>query len=292
MTKNDNNPSVKIIECPRDAMQGIKDFIPTKTKIAYLNQLLKVGFDTLDCGSFVSPKVIPQLKDTAEVLNNIDLTDTSTKLLTIVANIRGIEEAVNFENISYLGFPLSLSETFQQKNTNKSIDEAFSLIEQGSEYINSFNKEMVLYLSMGFGNPYGDPYSPEYIYTFVSRLEKIGIKIISLSDTIGIANPKQISELFEEVLSQFPSIEFGAHLHSTSETTEEKIAAAYNAGCIRFDTAINGYGGCPMADNKLVGNLSTQKLINYFKPKFATPHIKQQELDLATQQATAIFPLS
>lgn len=283
---------VKLIECPRDAMQGIKEFIPTKTKIEYINQLLKVGFDTLDCGSFVSPKMVPQLQDTAEVLDNINLSDSKTKLLTIVANQRGIEEAAKFSNITYLGFPLSLSETFQQRNTNKSIDEAFQVIENGNNLITKNGKKMVVYLSMGFGNPYGDPYSQEYIYQFVGRLEKLGIEIISLSDTIGVASTSQISTLFAEVLSQYTSIEFGAHLHSTPETSQEKINAAYMAGCLRFDSAINGYGGCPMADNKLVGNLSTQQLINYFQPKFATPFINQYELEKAIQQAATIFPIS
>jgi len=287
-----NNTNIKIIECPRDAMQGIKHFIPTQTKIDYINQLLKVGFDTIDCGSFVSAKMVPQLQDTAEVLNNIDLSYTTTKLLTIVANLRGIDEALKFENITYLGFPLSLSETFQQRNTNKSIDEAFLTIAEGNSLITKNGKKMLVYLSMGFGNPYGDPYSADYIFQFVSRLEKLGIAYISLSDTIGIAETTQISELFGGVLNQFSTIEFGAHLHTTPDAAEEKINAAYNAGCKRFDSAINGYGGCPMADNILVGNLSTQQLINYLKPKFAKPLINHAELELAIHQAATIFPLS
>lgn len=273
-------------------MQGMSDFIPTSTKIYYINKLLKVGFDTIDAGSFVSPKAVPQMKDTHELIKNIDLDGSQTKILTIIANHRGIEEALPYEQISYLGFPLSLSETFQQRNTNKSIEEAFEVIAKGNNLLQKTDKKMVVYLSMGFGNPYGDPYSPEYIEKFVSKLASIGISIISLSDTIGVSTPSIIKDLFGEVLTGFPAIEFGAHFHSHPTRTLEKLDAAYEAGCFRFDSAINGYGGCPMADDKLVGNLSTQQVIQFFQDKNVNLNIDTLALSEAVNEASIIFPLS
>jgi len=273
-------------------MQGIKDFIPTHSKISYINKLLQVGFDTIDMGSFVSPRIVPQMQDTAEVLRNLDLAGSASGILVIAANSRGIEEATAYEAINYIGFPLSLSETFQQRNTNRSIEDAFTVIEKGNNLLTGVSKQMVVYLSMGFGNPYNDPYSPEYIRQFVLRLSEMGIRTISLSDTIGIATPALISRLFSEVLSEFPQIEFGAHLHSHPATVEDKLEAAFNAGCMRFDSAINGYGGCPMADDHLVGNLATQQVIRFFESKKLNLGLHKDALTNAMLEASAIFPLS
>ncbi|WP_339810268.1 hydroxymethylglutaryl-CoA lyase [uncultured Imperialibacter sp.] len=254
---------MKIIECPRDAMQGWKSFIPTQSKVDYINQLLKVGFDTIDFGSFVSPKAIPQMRDTAEVLSQLDLSNSPTKLLAIVANLRGADEACQHPEIHYLGFPLSLSETFQQKNTNKSISEALDTVQETQNLCSKYDKVLVVYLSMGFGNPYGDPYEPSLVAEFVNKLDAMGIEIISLSDTIGVSSPANIKALFQEVIPAFPHIEFGAHLHSTKESAWEKIVAVYQAGCRRMDGAINGYGGCPMAEDDLVGNIATEIVVDY-----------------------------
>ena len=273
-------------------MQGIKDFIPTDSKISYINKLLRIGFDTLDMGSFVSPRIVPQMQDTAEVLRSIDLSGSNSGILVIAANSRGIEEAASYEAINYIGFPLSLSETFQQRNTNRSIEDAFNIVEKGNSLLSNTSKEMVVYLSMGFGNPYDDPYSPEYIRQFVLRLSEIGIKTISLSDTIGIATPTLINRLFSDILKEFPKIEFGAHLHSHPDSVEEKLEAAFNAGCMRFDSAINGYGGCPMADDHLVGNLATQQVIRFFENKQQQLGLQKEALTTAIIEASAIFPLS
>ncbi len=273
-------------------MQGMKEFIPTDVKISYINKLLRVGFDTIDMGSFVSPKTVPQTRDTGEVIKGLDLSGSLSKILVIAANDRGIEEASAFEAIDYVGFPLSLSETFQRRNTNRSIEDAFAVIEKGRERLARVSKQMVVYLSMGFGNPYNDPYSPEYIRQFTRRLSAMGIGIVSLSDTIGIATPALITRLFSEVLGEFPEIEFGAHLHSHPATVIEKLEAAYNAGCTRFDSAINGYGGCPMADDDLVGNLATQQVIRFFENKQLAPGLNQDALASAMAEASAIFPLS
>jgi hydroxymethylglutaryl-CoA lyase len=254
---------MKIIECPRDAMQGMEQFIPTERKAAYINQLLKVGFDTIDFGSFVSPKAIPQLRDTREVLSRLDLSTTNSKLLAIVANTRGAEEASTFESITYLGFPLSISETFQQRNTNKSIIEAINSLSDIQEICKKSNKVLVTYISMGFGNPYGDLYDVDVVGKFVDILNTLEVKIISLADTIGVSKPEQIDYLFSSLTKQFPSIEFGAHLHSNPATAEEKIKSAFLAGCQRFDGAIKGFGGCPMADDELVGNLATETILNW-----------------------------
>ncbi|OOG72794.1 hydroxymethylglutaryl-CoA lyase [Algoriphagus sp. A40] len=252
---------IKLIECPRDAMQGIPEFIDTAIKAAYINQLLEVGFDTIDFGSFVSPKAIPQMRDTAEVLDLLDLHQAKSKLLAIVANVRGAEDALHFQEIDFLGFPLSVSETFQQRNTNASISEALKTVEEIQNLCEARGKKQVVYLSMGFGNPYGDPYSPELVAEFVEKLAQLQVETISLSDTIGVATPELISNLFEVQIQAFPQIEFGAHLHSRAEGIEEKVLAGLKGGCRRFDGALKGFGGCPMAEDKLVGNMATEVMI-------------------------------
>ncbi len=255
--------SVKIIECPRDAMQGMEEFIPTEKKARYINQLLTVGFDTLDFGSFVSPKAIPQLRDTAEVLSKLDLSNTATKLLAIVANRRGAEDACSFEEIDYLGYPFSISETFQKRNTNATIDQSLARVEEMQSLSVKANKKMVVYISMAFGNPYGDPWSGELAAVWTERLTKeVGIEIIALSDTVGVSDQSNIQELFETIIPAFPSVEIGAHLHSRPEDAVGKVHTAYLAGCRRFDAAIKGYGGCPMAEDELVGNLATEQLLS------------------------------
>lgn len=280
---------MKIIECPRDAMQGLTEFIPTEQKVSYMNQLLKVGFDTIDFGSFVSPKAIPQLRDTAEVLNKLELSGSKSKLLAIVANTRGGEEACQFEEISYLGFPLSLSETFQKRNTNKSIVEALNVVNELQQLCVKHNKQQVVYISMGFGNPYGDPYDMGVVENFADILSTLGIEIISLSDTIGVAQPDQITYLFKTLTSRFTKIEFGAHLHAHPSTSIEKIEAAYISGCQRFDGAIKGFGGCPMAKDELVGNMATETILAFLDSKNDTPEINREEFSLALQMADSIF---
>lgn len=279
----------KIIECPRDAMQGLHEFIPTDLKIAYINNLLKIGFDTIDCGSFVSPKAIPQLKDTSEVIDGLNTEETHSKLLTIVANTRGAEDACKFQKISYLGFPLSLSETFQKRNTNRSIEEAFISVGEMQNLSLKHNKVLVIYLSMGFGNPYGDPYEMEYVSEFVTRLDAIGIKVISLADTIGVSNEENIQLLFNSVTQSYPQIEFGVHLHSDRDSAIEKIDAAYKAGCRRFDGAINGFGGCPMAEDKLVGNIATENILNYLSQFEDETKVDMEAFDQAINMAPSIF---
>ena len=280
---------MKLIECPRDAMQGIHDFIPTAQKTGYINQLLKVGFDTIDFGSFVSPKAIPQMRDTAEVLQGLDLSNTSSKLLAIVANLRGANDACQFDEIHYLGYPLSLSETFQYRNTNRSIDAAFDDLAEMQDMVLASDKVLVVYLSMGFGNPYGDPYEMEYVEGFVSRLDEMDVEIISLADTIGIAKPEEIQTLFTSVIPKFPHIEFGAHLHATPETMREKLDAAYRSGCRRMDGAILGYGGCPMAKDDLTGNMATEKMIAYFDQIELETGLNRQEFQIAYDQVSAVF---
>ncbi len=262
---------MKMIECPRDAMQGLPNFIPTEEKVAYLNTLLAVGFDTIDFGSFVSPKAIPQMRDTAEVLQQLDLQHTKSALLAIVANQRGAKQACEFEQIGYLGFPLSLSETFQQRNTNRSIAEALEDIENMQKLVEKHRKTLVVYLSMGFGNPYDEPYSPETVRTFVEKLDELGVQIISLADTIGSSTPSLIQALFEELIPAFPHVEFGAHFHSTPQSAAEKIRAAYRAGCQRIDSAIGGMGGCPMAKDDLTGNIATETLLQVLETEGALP---------------------
>ncbi len=254
---------MKLIDCPRDAMQGWPNFIPTAEKIAYLNTLLRVGFDTLDFGSFVSPKAIPQLADTAQVLDGLDLSGTATKLLAIVANLRGAETAAQYSQIQYLGFPLSVSETFQLRNTNKSITQALDEVARMQELCARSGQQQVVYLSMGFGNPYGDPWSPEILGEFTQKLDALGVRIIALSDTIGASVPETIAPPFQELTAAFPHIEFGAHLHTTPDTWHEKVQAAYGAGCRRFDGALGGYGGCPMAADQLTGNMPTEHLLDF-----------------------------
>jgi len=280
---------MKIVECPRDAMQGLSRFVATGDKVSYINQLLNVGFDTIDFGSFVSPAAIPQMKDTTEVLAALDLSKSKSKLLAIVANRRGAEEACLHHEIHYLGFPLSLSETFQQRNTRRSIDEAFVTINEIQQLCFRHNKTLVTYLSMGFGNPYGDPYETGYVAQFVERLQALQVTVVALADTIGVSTTKSITELFQSLIPTFPSMEFGAHLHSARESATLKIEAAYSAGCKRIDGAILGYGGCPMADNVLVGNIATEQIMAFCKEKDIDTGIDFQQLELSMQLAKKIF---
>ncbi len=282
---------MKIIECPRDAMQGIHDFIPTEKKATYINSILKCGFDTVDFGSFVSPKAIPQMIDTAQVLDQLDLSNTKSKLLAIVANVRGAEDAVEFEEISYLGFPFSISETFQQRNANASISESLTRVEEINDLCFRNKKELVVYVSMAFGNPYGDEWSSDVAITWTKKLAQMGIKTIALSDTIGVSNPENIKALFSKLIPEFPGVEIGAHLHTTPTTWEEKINAAYLAGCKRFDSAIKGYGGCPMATDKLTGNMPTENLLHYFNKHNVVTGIDENAFAEAMQLSASTFPL-
>ena len=280
---------MKIIECPRDAMQGITEFIPTEVKIRYLNTLLKIGFDTLDFGSYVSPKAIPQMRDTDEVLAGLDLANTRTKLLAIIANLRGAEQAASREQIRYLGFPLSMSEMFQQRNTNKSIAEAMDELAQMQELCVKNGKELVTYISMGFGNPYGEAWNTETVSEFVEKLDKLKVKIISLSDTIGVSNPENITYLFSNLIPAFKHIEFGAHLHTNPNTWREKVEAAYQSGCRRFDGAIKGYGGCPMAKDELVGNMATENMVHYFQSQGEDLGLNETAFAEALAQSSSVF---
>ncbi|MGQ3679245.1 hydroxymethylglutaryl-CoA lyase [Tenacibaculum discolor] len=282
--------SVKIIECPRDAMQGIKShFIPTETKAKYINSLLKVGFDTIDFGSFVSPKAIPQMKDTAEVLSKLDLSTTKSKLLAIVANVRGANDASQFDEIDYLGYPFSISENFQMRNTHKTIDQSIDTLKEVLAIANRTNKEVVAYLSMGFGNPYGDPWSVEIVGEWTEKLSSFGVKILSLSDTIGSSTPEDIDYLFSNLIPSYPQIEFGAHLHTTPTKWHEKVDSAFKAGCRRFDGAIKGYGGCPMAKDELTGNMPTEKLLSYFTANKVATNIKPMSFESAYNKALEVF---
>lgn len=280
---------VKIIECPRDAMQGIKTFIPTKSKAQYINALLKVGFDTIDFGSFVSPKAIPQMQDTAEVLSLLDLSKTASKLLAIVANVRGAEDALHFDEISYLGYPFSISENFQMRNTAQTIETSIKTLGAILNLADKNKKEVVAYLSMGFGNPYGDPWSPEIVADWTDKLSRMGVKILSLSDTIGSSDSGTINYLFSHLIPLYPLIEFGAHLHTTPTTWYEKVDAAYKAGCLRFDGAIKGYGGCPMAKDELTGNMPTEKLISYFNSQKAITNLSAMSFEAAYNEALKVF---
>lgn len=280
---------IKIIECPRDAMQGIKTFIPTNSKVQYINALLKVGFDTIDFGSFVSPKAIPQMRDTATVLSKLDLTSTNSKLLAIVANVRGAEDAVQFEEIQYLGYPFSISENFQMRNTGQTIHESVKTLDTIIQLAVHTKKEVVAYLSMGFGNPYGDPWNAEIVSDWTQQLSEMGVKILSLSDTIGSSDSEIIDYLFSHLIPAYPLIEFGAHLHTTQTTWFEKVDAAYKAGCHRFDGAIKGYGGCPMAKDDLTGNMPTEKLISYFNAQKATTNLSAMSFEAAYNEALKIF---
>ncbi|MEM6643850.1 MAG: hydroxymethylglutaryl-CoA lyase [Bacteroidota bacterium] len=280
---------MKIIECPRDAMQGISEFIPTRMKIDYLNCLLQVGFDTIDFGSFVSPKAIPQMRDTKAVLEGLNLELKKSKLLAIVANVRGAKEACEFSSIHYLGFPLSISETFQLRNTNKSIAVALEEIAKIQDLCFKSKKKLVVYLSMGFGNPYGDPYEMDYINEFVTKLDRLEVKIISLADTIGVAEPKSISALFGSIVPQFPHIEFGAHLHTSPQTSQEKVQAAYLAGCRRMDGALRGFGGCPMVKSEPIGNMATEQMINQLSELGAQIDLDSVALANCLEKSELIF---
>lgn len=281
---------VKIIECPRDAMQGIEMFIPTESKVRYINQLLKVGFDTLDFGSFVSPKAIPQMRDTAEVLSKLDLSSSSTQLLAIVANVRGARDAASFDEIAYLGYPFSISETFQMRNTNTTIEESVEVLDEILELCHQKGKELVVYLSMGFGNPYGDVWNVDICAKWVETMNQKGVNIVALSDTIGIANPESITYLFKELVPAYPGVEIGAHFHTRPLQWQEKIESAHKAGCIRFDAAIKGYGGCPMAKDDLTGNMPTENLIFYFDEEGIDPELDELAFIKALSIANEIFP--
>ncbi|NVK51452.1 MAG: hydroxymethylglutaryl-CoA lyase [Flavobacteriaceae bacterium] len=284
------NNKVKIIECPRDAMQGIKThFILTEDKANYINALLRVGFDTIDFGSFVSPKAIPQMRDTADVLSKLDLSSTTSKLLAIIANVRGANDAAQFEEIDYLGYPFSISENFQMRNTHKTISQSIETLQEILTIATRANKEVVAYLSMGFGNPYGDPWNVDIVGEWTERLSKMGVKILSLSDTIGSSTPEVIEYLFSNLIPQYPTIEFGAHLHTTPSTWKEKVEAAYKAGCHRFDGAMMGFGGCPMAKDELTGNMPTEKLLSYFTAQKADTGIKPMSFESAYNVALQVF---
>lgn len=282
--------NLKLVECPRDAMQGIHEFIPTEKKINYINSLLSVGFDTIDFGSFVSPKAIPQMRDTAEVLNGLNLDQTTSKLLGIVANQRGAEDAVQFDEITYLGYPFSISEVFQIRNTNKTIAESEALVADLVNICDNHNKELVVYISMGFGNPYNEPWNVEIVEKWSRRLAEMGVKILSLSDTIGTSNPESINYLFSNLIPALPEVEFGAHLHTTPTSWYEKVEAAFKSGCRRFDGAIKGYGGCPMAADDLVGNMPMEKLLTFAQEKKVSGGINMLAFESAYNKALQTFP--
>ncbi len=284
-----NSEAIQLVECPRDAMQGWVHFIPTNIKVSYLNQLLQVGFDTLDFGSFVSPKAIPQMADTKQVIPQLQLHHSSTKLLAIVANQRGAEEAAVYDEISYLGFPFSISPTFQQKNTNSSMEESFDRVKTIQETCIKTGKELIVYLSMGFGNPYGDPYNQEILLEWADAMVNEGIGIVSLADTVGLASPEQISFALNALIPQHPSVSFGVHLHSTATNWRDKLEAAYISGCKRFDGALKGIGGCPMAQDELVGNMDTEKMIPYFQEKNRLPELNLNALMESSKLAGKIF---
>jgi hydroxymethylglutaryl-CoA lyase len=281
--------SIKIIECPRDAMQGIKPFIPTSQKVQYLQSLLRVGFDTLDFGSFVSPKAIPQMQDTAEVLSHLDLSKTRTKLLAIVANVRGAKAAATFDEIEFLGFPFSISENFQMRNTHKTINESEEILKDILQVADQHHKKVVVYLSMAFGNPYGDPWDVDIVAGWTERLHKMGVQILSLSDTVGTSNASSIAYLFSNLIPAYTSVEFGAHLHTHPASWHEKVEAAFEAGCMRFDGAIQGLGGCPMAKDELTGNMPTEKLLSYFTTKKIQTNLDVLAFESAHNAASALF---
>lgn len=281
--------TVKLIECPRDAMQGIKTFIPTEVKINYLQALLRVGFDTLDFGSFVSPKAIPQMQDTAEVLARLDLSQTRSKLLAIIANTQGALNAAEHQEIQYLGFPFSISENFQMRNTHKTIAESLVTLQEILDIAHGANKEVVAYLSMGFGNPYGDPWNVEIVGEWTERLAQMGVTILSLSDTIGSSTPEVITYLFSNLIPKYPNVEFGAHLHTTPDKWYEKVDAAYKAGCRRFDGAIQGFGGCPMAKDDLTGNMPTEKMLSYFTAVKAHTGLSPMSFESSYNVASRVF---
>ena len=280
---------IKLIECPRDAMQGWKIFIPTEKKIEYINQLLKVGFDTIDFGSFVSPKAILQMADTKNVIEKLNIKNSKTKLLAIIANVRGASDAAEFEKINYLGFPFSVSPTFQFRNANSTIEESLERVKEIKNICDKNGKQLVIYISMAFGNPYGDIYNENIVLEWIKKIVGEGIGIISLSDTVGLAQPSQIASLVKKVIGQFPGIETGVHLHSTNFNWKEKINAALENGCLRFDGALKGIGGCPMAEDELVGNMDSELMIPYFKHLGFLKNINETELSKAIQMASKIF---
>lgn len=281
--------AIKLIECPRDAMQGIKSLIPTERKVAYIQSLLRVGFDTIDFGSFVSPKAIPQMQDTAEVLAQLDLSKTNSKLLAIIANTQGAIEASQYKSIRYLGFPFSISENFQMRNTHKTIAESLVTLDEILNKADATNKEVVVYLSMGFGNPYGDPWNIEIVGDWTEKLAKMCVKTLSLSDTIGSSTPEDIHYLFSNLIPKYKQIEFGAHLHSTPDKWFEKVNAAYQSGCRRFDGAIQGFGGCPMAKDTLTGNMPTEKLLSFFTSKSENTNISPMAFESSYNEASKLF---
>ncbi len=280
---------IKIIECPRDAMQGIRAFIPTQKKIDYIQSLLRIGYDTIDFGSFVSPKAIPQMVDTAEVLAGLDLSRTESKLLAIIANTQGAQLAAQHSEIRYLGYPFSISENFQMRNTHKTIAESIITLQEILNIADASNKEVVAYLSMGFGNPYGDPWNVEIVGEWTEKLAGMGVKILSLSDTVGSSTPDVIDYLFSNLIPKYPGIEFGAHLHTTPDKWFEKIDAAYKAGCKRFDGAIQGFGGCPMAKDDLTGNMPTERMLSYFTTVKADTNMHPMSFESAYNEATKLF---
>ncbi len=280
---------VKIIECPRDAMQGIKAFIPTGEKSRYIQSLLGCGFDTLDFGSFVSPKAIPQMVDTGLVLENLDLSGTRTKLLAIVANVRGANDASHYKQIDYLGYPFSISENFQMRNTHKTIAQSVEILTEILEIAEAHDKEVVTYISMGFGNPYGDPWDVEIVGEWTEKLASMGVKILSLSDTIGSSTPEVIDYLFSHLIPTYPKIEFGAHLHTTPGSWHEKIDAAFKSGCRRFDGAIQGFGGCPMAKDELTGNMPTEKMLSYFTSRKVETGVNWMQMEASFNKASDLF---
>jgi len=289
---NHQRSTVNLVECPRDAMQGWKEFIPTDKKIEYINSLLKVGFHTIDFGSFVSPKAIPQMADTSTVLDQLRLDDTNTKLLAIVANVRGAQEASVYDKITYLGFPFSISETFQQRNTNSSIKDSLARVEEIQNICSKTNKQLVVYMSMAFGNPYGDEYDGEILLNWTKEIMERGVKIISLADTVGVAEAEQISSALASLVPNYPNIDFGVHLHSTPKNWEDKLEAAFTSGCVRFDGALKGIGGCPMANDELVGNMNTEWMIHYFKGMDKLPQLDFEALQNSLSIADEIFGAS
>jgi hydroxymethylglutaryl-CoA lyase len=280
---------VKVIECPRDAMQGIKTFIPTEEKVRYIQSLLGCGFDTIDFGSFVSPKAIPQMVDTAEVLSLIDLSESESKLLSIVANVRGANNACEHEAIDYLGYPFSISENFQMRNTHKTIEQSVETLQEILNIADASGKEVVTYISMGFGNPYGDPWNVEIVGEWTEKLAAMGARILSLSDTVGTSTPEVIDYLFSNLITKYPEIEFGAHLHTTPTKWHEKVDAAYKAGCRRFDGAVQGFGGCPMAKDELTGNMPTEKMLSYFNTEKVDSGVNWLVFEAAYNKASDLF---
>jgi len=284
---------IKIVDCPRDAMQGIHEFIPTEIKAEYINSLLKIGFDTLDFGSFVSPKSIPQMRDTADVLKRLEVDSDGTKLLAIIANFRGAKDACQFSEIKYLGFPFSISESFQMLNINASVKESLGRIEEINvvhKLCDMYNKNLVVYLSMAFGNPYGDEWSIELLNEYIKKLKTMGIKYIAFSDTVGFSTPEVINKIFNLFINEYPEIEFGAHFHSAANTWKEKVEAAYQSGCRRFDGALRGYGGCPLSAYHLVGNIATENIIFYFQDMGIDTGINFDALNYSMNLAQKVFP--